>query len=125
VTQLDLLRYGKGGYFFDHVDSEERVEGGAWRKIMPTDVSVLIYLSDPATFAGGGLRFSEQGLTVAPGEGMAVAFPSDHRFPHCAERVHEGERLAVTAWLTCAEGAPIGSLHDVAWSARAVAARRS
>jgi hypothetical protein len=103
-ASIGVLRYVAGGYFLVHTDSENPavVNGRAvWRRVRPYDLSILLYLSSPGDFSGGRLWFPDQNILVTPDEGMAVVFPSDRRFPHCAQEVTSGTRYAIVAWVEC------------------------
>jgi hypothetical protein len=117
-NDFNVLRYDPGGFFLNHCDSEKLVlvDGRkSYVKWSPRDVSILLYLSDPSTFEGGAVTFSDQHVTVRPQQGMALLFPSDHRFPHGAEPVTKGRRYAIVAWLQCREGGPVGEASPVTW----------
>lgn len=117
-AEVDVLKYVTGGYYVVHSDScaLKDVEGArTWVKILPRDVSVVLYLSPTGAFAGGALSFPDLGVAVRPQRGMAVVFPSDHRFVHCVEPVTRGERVAVVAWMRCEEGVPVGAPFESRW----------
>lgn len=104
----DILEYGPGGHYDAHNDAEIWDPGrGEWRLAEDRQFSLLIYLNDD--FTGGALRFETLGLTIQPEAGMLVAFPSDHRYGHCALPVESGSRYAIVSW-GAARGAP--RVHD-------------
>jgi hypothetical protein len=110
-SDISVLRYEAGGIFLTHCDSEKLAfEDGkkTWVKWIERDVSILIYLSDERSFKGGQLTFPNQNITIRPKQGMAIMFPSDHRFPHCAELVEQGRRYAIVGWLKHHGAAAVG-----------------
>jgi hypothetical protein len=104
IHGLYVLKYKEGGFHVPHNDSEEqRLKEGElrWVRVLPRDVSILIYLSDSSDYTGGSLYFPELYVAVRPQLGMAVTFPSDHRFVHAAEPITSGTRYAIASWISC------------------------
>lgn len=100
----ELLRYQPGGHYSPHADSENwDPQARSWTRAMDRDYSMLLYLNDD--FEGGSLTFPNFGLRLQPAAGMLVAFPSDHRYVHCAEPTEAGERLVLVCWCA-AKGSP-------------------
>ena len=92
-----VLRYFPGGFYHSHADSENLdIETACWHKVIDRDVSLLIYLNDD--FEGGELSFDKFHYQLQPKAGMAVIFPSDHRYMHTAQTVYEGMRQAIVSW---------------------------
>jgi len=101
----DILKYGQGGRYDLHADSEvQDRDTGQWRRVQERDFSLLIYLND--AFTGGAIEFPDIGLTVQPRTGMLVAFPSDHRYRHAALPVASGTRYVIVSW-----AAAVGSVR--------------
>jgi len=92
-----LLRYQPGGFYYSHADSENmNFNTGYWNKVIDRDISLLLYLNDD--FSGGDLLFNKLNYRIRPKPGMAVLFPSDHRFMHEAMPVTRGVRYAIVSW---------------------------
>lgn len=92
-----ILRYRQGGLYVKHADSENfDTDFGAWNKTIDRDLSLLVYLNDD--FEGGELLFEKFNFHIRPEPGMAVIFPSDHRYIHEAQRVNSGVRYAIVSW---------------------------
>jgi SM-20-related protein len=89
-----FLRYGPGDHFVAHQDGNTPLihDDSRFRK-----VSVVIFLSDRATFGGGSLVLhTEPRLTLAPAPGALVAFPAETT--HEVLPITHGERLSVVSW---------------------------
>lgn len=102
-----LLRYGPGGHYSTHIDSESMFNNNGtleWRKNVNRDISFIYYFNDD--FEGGGLVFPKLNVKILPKKGMLVAFPSDHHFEHGVEPVLTGERFAMVCWATIQKTAP-------------------
>lgn len=119
VQEMQFLKYRPGGYFMVHADGEMIAEHEGrkqWVKHQDRDVSVLLYLNASSEYEGGLLRFPRQHILIKPELGMAVAFPSDHRFMHAAQEITSGTRYVVATWLSCEEGAPVGTVSPtISW----------
>ena len=78
-----------------HVDNP--LMGGAGG-MLRTDVSVTLFLSDPASYAGGELVIGEEGheRAIKLPRGHAVAYTTGS--PHRVEPVTRGARLAGILW---------------------------
>ncbi len=87
--------YQEGMHYGPHVD--DALMGGANKE--RTDVSVTVFLSDPADYDGGELvmtsPFGEQEVKLP--SGAAVVYPSSTL--HRVAPVTRGERLAAVTWV--------------------------
>lgn len=93
----DLMRYRPGGFYIKHADSQNMdPQSQRWSKVIDRDLSLLIYLNDE--FEGGETTFHKFRYQLRPRAGMAVIFPSDHRYLHAAEMVRKGLRYALVSW---------------------------
>jgi SM-20-related protein len=88
-----FLRYGPGDYFVAHQDGNTPLihDDSRFRK-----VSVVLFLSDPATEFEGGLLRLHGIRDLAPAPGTLVAFPAETT--HEVTPVTAGERLSVVSW---------------------------
>lgn len=92
-----ILRYPPGGTYRSHADdSAWDTVSRQWVRTIDRDFSLLIYLNDD--FEGGAIYFNNFDLRIQPKAGMLVAFPSDYRYLHTAEKVISGERYAIVSW---------------------------
>jgi len=91
IQQLQILRYRPGQFFLPHFDCFD----GSDRKL-----TMVINLSDPSEFLGGGLRVEcdLNGKENAKKLGAATIFPAYIR--HQALPVFWGSRWVLVAWLT-------------------------
>ena len=88
-TGIQIMRYGEGHYFEEHIDHY----GGAERIL-----SMSIYLNDQYT--GGELTFWQDKLQHSNMHtGDAVVFPSNLCFPHEVKPVLLGTRYVIVVWL--------------------------
>ena len=88
-TGIQIMRYGEGHYFEEHIDHY----GGAERIL-----SLSIYLNND--YDGGELTFwqdKHKFRYLCAGDG--VVFPSNLCFPHAVRPVTRGFRYAMVAWL--------------------------
>ena len=87
--------YTTGMSYGDHVDDPIMGQGDVYR----SDVSVTIFLNNPADYKGGELviqtSFGEQQVKLAAGD--AIIYPSSSR--HRVAEVTEGERLVAVSWI--------------------------
>lgn len=91
-----FLSYGPGDYFVAHQDGNTPLvhDESRFRK-----VSVVVFLSDPATeFAGGALVLDPFGTRreLTPAPGTLVAYPSETT--HEVTPITDGERLTIVSW---------------------------
>ena len=88
-------RYSAGMSYGNHVDDPVMGQGDLYR----SDISVTIFLSDPADYDGGELviqtSFGEQRVKLAAGD--AVIYPSSSL--HRVKPVTRGERLVALTWI--------------------------
>jgi PKHD-type hydroxylase len=88
-------RYVPGMSYGDHVDDPIMGQGEIYR----SDLSVTIFLSDPADYDGGELcirtPFGEQLVKLPAGD--AVLYPSSSI--HRVAEVTRGERLVAVSWI--------------------------
>ena len=88
-------RYSAGMSYGNHVDDPVMGQGDLYR----SDISVTIFLSDPADYDGGELviqtSFGEQRVKLAAGD--AVIYPSSSL--HRVAEVTRGERLVAVSWI--------------------------
>jgi len=91
IQQLQILRYRPGQFFLPHFDCFD----GSDRKL-----TMVINLSDPTEFLGGGLRVEcdLNGKENVKKLGAATMFPAYIR--HQALPVFWGSRWVLVAWLT-------------------------
>ncbi len=89
-TDFNVLRYGTGQHYKEHVDQ-------GWG-CLDRVLSGLLYLNDD--FEGGEIYFSNQELTLTPETGMLVLFPSNFLFPHLVKPVTAGWRYSVVCWMS-------------------------
>ena len=116
-------KHGPGMNYGAHMDNP--IQGG--RVLVRTDVSVTVFLSDPASYQGGELVMATplgEARAKLPA-GNAVFYPSNSL--HRGEKVTTGERLAAVTWVQSMVADPNKRelLHDVDAAYRQVAARDS
>tara|TARA_R100001086_G_scaffold227393_1_gene146508 strand:+ start:58 stop:612 length:555 start_codon:yes stop_codon:yes gene_type:complete len=91
VTQIDLLKYEKGGKYLFHVDQT------TFRR----QVSVIINLNNE--YEGGDLVFGDQKdfevKRCKLDTGSVVFFPSNFMYPHGIEPITKGTRYSIVSWL--------------------------
>ena len=96
-----LLHYGAGGHYIQHVDAETLYKDDhgldLWEKTLDRDLSVVYFLNDE--FAGGELVFPALDLVIKPAAGMLVCFPSDHNYIHGVNPVTAGHRYTIVTWM--------------------------
>jgi|TARA_R100001443_G_scaffold102199_1_gene110335 Rps23 Pro-64 3,4-dihydroxylase Tpa1-like proline 4-hydroxylase len=95
VANLDLsvLKYGVGGHYKWHVDAGTTLN---------RSLSVIITLNND--YEGGNLLFSptqekEDQITIKPGVGKMIIWPSNFMYPHQVEPITKGKRYSIVGWL--------------------------
>ena len=86
-----LLRYGPGQHFHEHVDAMPAADVYGQRQL-----SAILYLNDD--FEGGELILPRQDLVYKPKAGTLVLFPSGFCFPHASDDVARGVKYSVATW---------------------------
>jgi len=81
-------KYGDGGQYKEHTDAP-------WMGHTRTDISCTIWLSEPTSYEGGGLRIGEQEFKGTPGQG--IFYNCD--VVHSVTPVTSGERVCVVSWI--------------------------
>ena len=95
LSAIMFSRYRPGMEYGVHVDDPLM---SAPRGQMRTDLAATIFLSEPETYAGGGLAIpgaGESGVRLKPGDAVLYPATSLHR----VVPVTEGERLAAIFWV--------------------------
>jgi PKHD-type hydroxylase len=92
-------RYGGNtNHFGDHIDNAVRTHGATARHVR-TDIACTLFLSEPASYAGGELlvqgSYGEQRIKLGAGDLVMYPGTSVHR----VEPVTRGERLACFFWI--------------------------
>lgn len=92
LTGLQIARYGPGMQYGNHVD-------GAMIGNVRTDLSFTLWLSDPATYAGGELVIAGGAgeIRLKPPAGSLVLYSSGD--VHRVERVANGQRDVAVGWV--------------------------
>jgi PKHD-type hydroxylase len=95
IRPIMFSRYQGGMYYGTHIDNA--IMGD--EKLMRSDLSLTLFLSDPATYMGGELVIeSTQGEQAFKLDaGSMVVYPTTTL--HRVEPVTEGERLAAVTWV--------------------------
>ena len=97
VVAPNILRYGIGGYYRPHADSDEfNTKTNKWEKTQDVDLSFLLYLDDD--YEGGEINFPNFGFQLRPRAGMLLMFPSDCRYLHGVLPVTAGVRHSIVSW---------------------------
>jgi PKHD-type hydroxylase len=96
IFGLLLNKYEAGMSYGNHVDSPIMNPAGEFKR---TDLSITVFLSDPATYEGGELVLETNtgAVAVKLGAGDAVVYPS--YWLHRVEPVTAGVRFAAVAWM--------------------------
>jgi len=84
-----LLRYGVGQKFHDHIDDHPVL--GVRR------VSLSLYLND--NYEGGEILFPRFNLRIKPKANQLIVFPSNYVYNHEIIPVTSGERYVVVQWM--------------------------
>lgn len=99
-TQTSVAyRYGPGVGFVAHHDEVTEVERQRARTngqpVVGGDITVVVWLSGPDSYAGGALFFENPALELRPPRGAVVAFPATREYVHGVRPIESGERTTV------------------------------
>jgi len=83
----DLLKYDKGGFYIEHIDSFIEI---------PRTISCSFILND--NFKGGEFCFFENKFIHSLKKGSAILFPSNFMYPHSILPVTDGTRYSIVTW---------------------------
>jgi predicted 2-oxoglutarate/Fe(II)-dependent dioxygenase YbiX len=83
----ELLKYEKGGFYTQHVDSFTEI---------PRTISCSFTLND--NFKGGEFSFFNNTLVCSLKKGSAIMFPSNFLYPHSVLPVINGTRYSIVTW---------------------------
>jgi predicted 2-oxoglutarate/Fe(II)-dependent dioxygenase YbiX len=86
-TGYQLLKYEKGGFYTQHVDSFTST---------PRTISCSFTLND--NFKGGEFSFFDNTLVYPLKKGSAIMFPSNFLYPHSVLPVIDGTRYSIVTW---------------------------
>lgn len=86
-TGYELLRYKKGEFYIQHVDSFLQA---------PRLVSCSLHLNDD--YDGGEFAFFDRQLKYKLNKGDALMFPSNFMYPHEVMPVTKGTRYSIITW---------------------------
>ncbi len=86
-TGYELLRYNKGEFYTEHVDTFLTA---------PRLVSCSFHLNDD--YKGGEFGFFDKEMKIKAGKGDVVMFPSTFMYPHEIMPVTEGTRYSIITW---------------------------
>jgi|GEM_PF-506242 len=89
VEEPQLLRYGVGQEFKNHIDDHPKI--GVRR------ISLSYYLNDD--YEGGEILFPRFNVSIKPEANQLVIFPSNFVFNHTVMPVTSGTRYAVVQWM--------------------------
>jgi Rps23 Pro-64 3,4-dihydroxylase Tpa1-like proline 4-hydroxylase len=86
-TGYELLRYTKGQFYKQHIDSFKEV---------PRHVSCSFALND--NYEGGEFAFFDREIIIKAPKGSALMFPSNFMYPHEIIPVTKGIRYSIITW---------------------------
>jgi predicted 2-oxoglutarate/Fe(II)-dependent dioxygenase YbiX len=86
-TGYELLKYEKGGFYTQHVDSFTET---------PRTISCSFTLNDD--FKGGEFSFFNNAVVYPLKKGSAIMFPSNFLYPHSVLPVINGTRYSIVTW---------------------------
>ena len=92
ASDFRVNRYSKGGFMNEHTDNIHHSHGQQYG--FPQG-SILYFLNDD--YKGGELIMCD--MVYKPKKNSAIIFPSNFMFPHSVNRVLEGTRYSIIAWL--------------------------
>jgi len=87
-SSYDILRYGKGQFFTNHVDHHPEY---------PRTVSNVYYFNDD--YEGGEIVFPRFDIKFKPKANQLIMFPSTYVYNHSVLEVTSGTRYAVVSWI--------------------------
>ena len=90
---IQVLRYQPGEFYKWHSDQASDHEV----KEINRTISIVLYLTED--FGGGRTEFPH--TSYKPKAGQALIFPSNWCFPHQAQPVTSGEKIAAVTWYSC------------------------
>ena len=90
---IQVLRYQPGEFYKWHTDAGTDKDGDEYHRT----ISIVLYLTDD--FEGGRTEFPH--TSYKPKAGQALIFPSNWCFPHQAQPVISGEKIAAVTWYSC------------------------
>ena len=90
---IQVLRYQPGEFYTWHSDQATNHEISEFHRT----ISIVLYLTDD--FEGGRTEFPHK--SYKPKAGQALIFPSNWCFPHQAQTVISGEKIAAVTWYHC------------------------
>jgi predicted 2-oxoglutarate/Fe(II)-dependent dioxygenase YbiX len=83
----DLLKYEKGGFYTQHIDSFSEIS---------RTISCSFILNND--FKGGEFSFFNNKLVYPLKKGAAIMFPSNFLYPHSVLPVIQGTRYSIITW---------------------------
>ncbi len=86
-----------------HADNERKDVNGIWipNHTSQRNYSAVLYLNTSGSdFQGGHIVFPELGQDIIPRSGLLIGFPSNRNFLHQTTPVTQGNRFAVSLWMT-------------------------
>lgn len=86
--QPQLLRYGKGQQFHDHIDDHP---------FFTRRISITFYINDE--YEGGEIEFNRFNLKISAKANQLLIFPSNFIYNHQVHAVTEGTRYVVVQWM--------------------------
>ena len=86
-TGYNLLKYEKGGFFTQHVDSVSELH---------RSISCSFILNN--NFKGGEFSFFNNNIIYSLKKGSAIMFPSNFLYPHSVLPVLMGTRYSIVTW---------------------------
>jgi len=90
-----INRYGEGMFYRQHVDSPV----GDTNPPMRADISVTLFISDPADYDGGELVVESTAGPSAVKLAAGNAFAYHTNALHAVNKITRGERFAVVSWI--------------------------
>lgn len=84
----EILKYGSGHYFIDHVDDG---------LFMTRKISMVYYFNDD--YVGGEIVFPRFDLTIKPKAKQLLLFPANYIYNHNVNEIKSGTRYSMVNWL--------------------------